>query len=375
MGPAAGRYNTAVQPLRGILAAAATAAALATTAPAAAAGCAIDTSAVSAFWDVAATLNDDHDPTLEQWRALLDNPGYDALFEREFERGFFKETFTISLKPSMRPELAKWLHVGQRRHFFAHCREVLKRRRAIDDAVARLATDEVAQRAVARAREFLPGDTDDACPSATIVVFDDGTRSYDTIVMDALVLADTDAEEFFAHEFHHWYRRHLLAVDFDALDPSDDMAVRALDVLQAEGVADFIDKELWVDDLDYAPESRREYAEQFVEAFRDGATAVADIDTLLSSFYYSHPEDRARYSTYLVGALPLGGQPTGFYMARLIDQQLGRDALIAHVGNPFAFIRDYNEAARRANDDHPVLGTGAMAAVSMLEERYVTRGD
>jgi hypothetical protein len=343
------------------------------------AGCRIDTTAVSAFWEVVETLGSGSEPTPKQWGALLDNPGYDALYANEFEPGFFRECFSIAYNPAHRTELARSLHVGLRQQLFRHYREVLRRRAEIDAAVASLESQRVSERAIERAREFLPAGTPDDCPAATIIVFDYGVRGYDTIILDALKLADTDAEEFFSHEFHHWYRNRLLALDMASLEESDAMAVTALNLLQAEGVADFIDKELWIDEPELVPESQREFAGRFTEAVTHGPDILADVDTLLASFYQSHPDDRAQFGTYLVGSLPLSGHGAGFYMARLIDRQLGRARLIGEIANPFAFVRSYNEAARRArsaggNDsDAVVLGDAAMSAVSMLEEKYLQK--
>ena len=68
--------------------------------------------------------------------------------------------------------------------------------------------------------------------------------------------------------------------------------------------------------------------------------------------------------------LVFGGHPVGAYMAERIDDRLGRAALIATVGNPFAFFRQFNEAEGRAGV-RP-FSEATLKLVADLEAGYYT---
>jgi hypothetical protein len=64
----------------------------------------------------------------------------------------------------------------------------------------------------------------------------------------------------------------------------------------------------------------------------------------------------------------------GAFMAEIIERQLGRDRLVAVVGDPFAFWRLYNEVALRTNGAARVLSERAMGVVAKVEDRYRAGG-
>jgi hypothetical protein len=71
----------------------------------------------------------------------------------------------------------------------------------------------------------------------------------------------------------------------------------------------------------------------------------------------------------LRSVIPQSGHPTGFYMAALIEQELGSDAIVKVVRNPFRFFYLYNEAAKK-NGNAPVFSSKATAFVRSLERKY-----
>jgi hypothetical protein len=70
--------------------------------------------------------------------------------------------------------------------------------------------------------------------------------------------------------------------------------------------------------------------------------------------------------------VPQSGHPTGFYMANLIEEELGTEAITQVVRNPFRFFALYNRAAER-HDSAPTLSPEAMAYLESLEEKYENR--
>ena len=67
----------------------------------------------------------------------------------------------------------------------------------------------------------------------------------------------------------------------------------------------------------------------------------------------------------------MSGHPTGYYMTRVIVAEFGTGRLIADFGNPFAFFRLYDEAARQSEAGVPVLSDDALSFLASLEAKYV----
>jgi hypothetical protein len=57
-------------------------------------------------------------------------------------------------------------------------------------------------------------------------------------------------------------------------------------------------------------------------------------------------------------------------MASVILEELGRERLRTNIGNPLAFFRTYDEAARQTTG-RPALSDAALRTLVELEERYV----
>jgi hypothetical protein len=57
-------------------------------------------------------------------------------------------------------------------------------------------------------------------------------------------------------------------------------------------------------------------------------------------------------------------------MARTILEAFGRERLVEHVGDPFAFVDDYSAAAAKLGDERHVFSDGALAGVQLLRSKF-----
>ena len=62
-------------------------------------------------------------------------------------------------------------------------------------------------------------------------------------------------------------------------------------------------------------------------------------------------------------------------MASLTVNVLGITRVVEEVGNPFAFCRSYDEAARRSGDDVPGLSAKALRFLELLEAKYTSSSE
>jgi hypothetical protein len=142
-----------------------------------------------------------------------------------------------------------------------------------------------------------------------------------------------------------------------------------LDQIQAEGIADQIDKAPWFDpersgDL---PTGRQGYARRFKDAVAATPGLIVELDSLIQAMSEAQSGERTGLAEEIAELVPMSGHPTGFFMARLIRAELGDARLLEEIGNPFAFCRVYHEAAQRSKSDVPTFSEMGLAYLVGLE--------
>ncbi len=335
----------------------------------------LDFSGVDQFLEITATLEKGTDPSPEDWEALFETPGYSMLTQSEFSRTFFREGFRLVFMPSLQEELEKRLDEEKERpahfRFLHHYLDAKQRREAMAEYADSLRANAgtLLEASALKAKQFLPPiEADDYIP-VSFVVFASDARGYTPVVVDILFAMELGERLHYliGHELHHFYRNQILAFDREQIRPVDANIVWVIDQIHAEGVADQIDKRLLISDEDgpmHGMADRWEemvvqtpaYLKQMNEALEGVAAGAEEIDVA---------------GTRLREMLPMSGHPVGFYMTNLIIRELGEELLIEQTGNPFAFFRLYNRAARAANGESPLLSAGAMEVIGDLESRYI----
>ncbi|MBI5546830.1 MAG: hypothetical protein HY901_23350 [Deltaproteobacteria bacterium] len=178
-----------------------------------------------------------------------------------------------------------------------------------------------------------------------MVIFGPDGRGYAPIVVDTLFAQEMRADaltRFLGHEFHHFYRNLLTPrLRPKCVDGADAEILWALNQLQAEGVADQVNVRTDLEAGGPLPNHLRAYLSWMGET----PSRLERLQSLVldASHAGSAPDDLRRA---IREVLPRSGHPNGYYMARLVLEVLGKERLVAHVGNPIAFVRDYQEAAR-----------------------------
>ncbi len=327
----------------------------------------IDFSGVEKFLELTALLEEDQEPTEEQWDDLFATPGYKILILREFNKGFFIERFKLAFMPSKKEALEAKLkeEKGFWAKFLPHFVRAKNQRDLIAEQVAKLKALDFVKTAVDETREFLPAQPIEEYPPLSFVIFGPDARGYMPVVVD--VLYAYDRRDFFisfiAHEFHHYYRnQHFPYVQ-------DQNFIWVIDQIQGEGIADQINKGKWFHDKNLYPK----YAEKnriYLEWYAKSPKIIHEMDLLFSAAY-DHPEKKMEYGQQLQAIIPMSGHPTGFYMANLIIEQLGKGTLVKDIGNPFAFFRLYKKAADKKGGKTPNFSEKSILFIRSLEQRYI----
>jgi hypothetical protein len=327
-----------------------------------------DFSAIEPFWAVKSTLESGQEPSQEQWDALLDTPGFLALTMSEFTPEFFRRNIELAFMPSLASEREEAL-AGPNGSYIKHYLHVAGERESLGQHLAKLKSKPIIPRIVQRARQFLPTDHVAGRPQVAFVIFANDGRAYDPIVVDLQASRNWDFESFLAHEFHHWFRNRALSVDFEAVDSLDYDLIWTLNQLQAEGIADQIDKRGWVLQGAEVPGGMSGYANRYMENLEAAPALLQRLDSLLTS--YSKPgSPRGKIGAEIRSLVPQSGHPTGFYMASLILEHLGEGALIDDVGNPFGFVKTFARAAAQAPRTVVALSPATIDLLTALEQKY-----
>jgi hypothetical protein len=335
----------------------------------------LDWSGVEAFWRIHAVLAADEEPTTAQWDSLFATPGYALLQERERRRDALVRAFRLAYRPSLRAQLDS---ATAREDWVAfvlpHLRDVPLRRDSVARFRGEIERDALFDQARERAQRLLPAGTTQhvPAPSVSVLYFKDA-RGYERILIDPLYLMRVpDRVELVGHELHHYYRNKIAR---PTRPFGNDLLAWAIANVETEGVAGLVDKSAVPDmsdaelerryrvpaSLAYFKSYRHEYARsnEWLRFTQDMLERIA-----------AHPDSSATLGARLHRELPDNGRAMGAFMATVIIEELGHEALLEAVGDPFAFWERYNQAARQTGNRAAALSDTAMQVIRRLRLAY-----
>jgi hypothetical protein len=335
----------------------------------------IDTTGIPLFWQIHDVLAADREPGDSLWNALWRTPGYAMLQERERRRPALTTAMRLAFRPTLRDSADillrqdGWIAWATR-----HLRTVAMRRDTLAKAQAGLTTAAAFDSARRLAARYLPASALDAPPPPVSLLYFLDARGYPTILLDPSYLLDLyDPLPVLGHELHHYYRNNR---DRSGNTPfGDDMIAWRLATTETEGIAGLVDKadipRLSREELAarYLDDRHRTYFEDYQEEYKRSDQWLAWVDNILTRAS-AHPDSAAELGRVLDQRLPDNGRIVGAYMATVIADRLGHEALIAVVGNPWDFWRTYNRAARTTGGRSYVISAVSMSAIDRLEQRY-----
>ncbi|MEE9465474.1 MAG: DUF5700 domain-containing putative Zn-dependent protease, partial [Candidatus Neomarinimicrobiota bacterium] len=169
------------------------------------------------------------------------------------------------------------------------------------------------------------------------------------------------------HEAHHYYRNKLLIYDPAQVRSRDRDVVWVLNQIQAEGLADRVDRRVLYFQKGYLenmPEA------QLFKARVAQVPAVLDsLDRLLSQIA-SHRGDYSHLGRQMRELLPMSGHAVGYYVTSVVVKRFGNQELNQRVGNPFAFFHLYHLASIMPESNTYIFSPKSVAFVQLLQARY-----
>jgi hypothetical protein len=329
----------------------------------------VDFSGLVEFVRIAKILVSDNEPSESDWEALFSTPGYACLTYSEFTKEFFRERFSLALRPSLASQLAERMKTDKWGLLEYYSSLAIR----LDEleSVARQGELEDGRSLVARAVEmckpYFPPGADFTPPPISAVVFWklDG-RGYVPIVIDAAYWLDHPADLVYilGHEIFHVVHNRIMRFRLEDAEPDDADLLWVLKQTQFEGIADQIGGPL------HSPMTRhtQDYVADYARRVREQESFIPAVARGLA-LIGRDPSMTASVGTELRKNLLWSGHFLGDYMADLIIETLGPEALKAGMDNPFAFYYLYNEAAAKAGK--PVLSPEALRTLKGLESKYL----
>jgi hypothetical protein len=324
----------------------------------------VDLSAVDCFRRITAILMQDKDPDLLLWDAFFRNPGYRALFKNEsyFSREQITDLITLVFRPSREDELNAALSEGgsyMLNNFISHKKEMSN----VMHAVEQWRDGTLFKKTVDQVRTLLPRKCkEDFFPPSLSFIYFNGDVRYGFSVMVADPIWRIESPETFLY----YLKAYLIYVHADRvrsfngtdLTKRQHAFVNGLKRIQQLGFCDLLAME------DGTLKEMDMYS-RYQSALPEFPQRIGELDAVLARAE-SDLHAWKEFNRIAIGCSVRPGYPVGYRMASIIQDILGRDALAESLGNPFAFVRQYQKAALKKGN-LPLFSAESMNYIARLE--------
>ncbi len=320
-------------------------------------------SGIQQFWEIVKSFESNREPSSGEWNKLFKTPGYNILTSNEFTEEFFKKNFRLVFNPNYKKELEAELKSGRNIYYLNHYIKVRDNKDKIREQLKKLQSNRYNSNALKRTFEYLPQNRVSDYPPVSFVIFESNGRGSSPIVVDLAASIEWDFMSFLSHEYHHWYRNRQIQINLNSVSDDDIDIVKALNLIEAEGIADMVDKKDW---YTKPSNSISEYARGFLRDVQRTPHIINQIDLTFQQIL-KDPQNKRYYANKILNMLPQRGHTTGYFMARLILEHFSKKELVKCVGNPFEFILLYNKASLKSGRKYPGFSEDS---VQLLIEMY-----
>ena len=331
-----------------------------------------DFTGIDKFLSITETLMKNKEPGVKDWDELFQTPGYKLIRMNEISDYFFQKSFRYVFKPSLKDSLKYELSKANsiKKRFINHYLDVRERRAEVVAQVKKLKNTPIARTAAKNALEFLPIKELTDYPQVAFLIFDDGIRNFPVICVDVLHSVEMGDELplMLAREYFLRMRGSLLKFDPADVRAEDQPLIRALENMLSGGTADYIYKKDLLINRPY--ESLQPMDQVYMDNYRNAPEIIHTLDKFLT-LMIDDPSHYAGYTAQFKKALPMDGNPVGFYMVEVICKAGGQASLIRQIANPFDFLWIYNAAAKNRPGEYPVFSDKALSVTQILKRKYL----
>lgn len=309
----------------------------------------IDFSSVDAFWDIAEKIRNEKE-TEADWGYLF-STGYYQFYKIWGQEKSIQNSLSIALSPKKTFERDSLIKLNNfNSYILKQIISTYEKKDELKSFQKNLVQSDLLSKIIKRAKEYLPRDINYENIKPIIyfgVLQPDANASDKSIAIDLNLYYElADPIGLIAHEYHHFLTINYKKKFKEFKNDSTRLIIKSVSQLQLEGVADMIDKDLFLNSDGRGFPSV--ISMNYKRIYANPIPALQKMDSLLTAIS-KDPSSTLRNSQTIYNLLPLGGHPHGFYMAKTIVNAYGKRKLLSTVKNPFDFIRVYNSAYYKLN--------------------------
>ncbi|MCG8331209.1 MAG: hypothetical protein MI974_26200 [Chitinophagales bacterium] len=327
------------------------------------------------FWESMDQIERQDETSIEDLEKLWRSPGYSSWMGSKRSQSIFYNYFTLvndpKLQDSLQHELAR--STGYRLILFKHFIEAKQKRTELHEFAEKIKTSDIIEQAKKHAFKYLP-DTLSVEDDSTIIAMMIFQPDAFAIPEDNVVLMDVlfaynygeGFESFLGHELHHIYAGKYLS-KLKTADYKNEALVWSIDKLRSEGIADLIDKEHILEKV-----NKSEHDQKYIDHYRNSKRHLQTIDSLLQEI----AKDTLKFKELgkkVRRELPYSAHPMGLYIAKIIKNNRGPEALLHCLESPFPFLYLYNEIARESQGKYHVFSDLSIQYLQALEQKYINK--
>lgn len=269
-------------------------------------------------------------------------------------------------KPGEAKNLELALKSNINKHHLLHYIKVRDNKEKIREQYKKLKRNKENRIAINRTIQYLPQRRVKKYPPVSFVIFESNGRGSSPIVVDLAASIEWDFVSFLAHEYHHWYRARQLQFNYSKVTADEIDIVNALSLIEAEGIADMVDKKDWYTKPNSAIS---DYAKRFIQDVGRTSSIIYYIDQALVQIS-KNPYQKSEVGKRILNVLPQRGHTTGYFMARLILEKFNKNELVKCVGNPFKFLILYDKAAKLTGNKYPGFSIESINIIQKMMGKY-----
>jgi hypothetical protein len=323
-------------------------------------------SGIDQFWKIIAKFEKNQEPSNSDWDKLFSTPGYKVLTSGEFTQKFFIDNFRLVFKPSEGTKLNDALDNKRNIHHLTHYIKVRDNKEKIKEQYKRLKINRDYRTALSKTLKYLPQRRVSQYPPVSFVIFESNGRGSSPIVVDLAASMEWDFLSFLSHEYHHWYRNRQLQINLRKVTGEDRDIVDAFSLIEAEGIADMVDKMDWYTKPSSAVS---DYARKFLQDVQSTPHIISQIDLTFQQIV-KNPNNKRYLGRKILNILPQRGHTTGYFMARQILEHFSKKELTKCVGNPFKFVLLYNDAVKKSGSKYPGFSDDTVEIINDMANKY-----
>ncbi len=327
---------------------------------------AVDDAAIREFWRIQDALAEGVELADDAWQPMFDTTAYRWLAARADQQQRIRQRMRIAFQPD-RSQVLDWVAAadGYEAVLRGHYLRMRDERRELEAWVSAMAQRSTMTEAMALARQHLPAEVPpEGTPPPPVYLALWGPDAFgdDAVYVDALKARDLGEHLplLVAHEFHHVFYTGASPLPELPQEHESYWLLHTLRQLHLEGLADRIDKKSYP--IASSPGDTAGYAANFNRYYDTAPRTLRSFDAALRTMA-REPERVADLARKAWGLFHYGAHPEGFFMANTVAAALGPRALLADVGDPFAFVRRFHSVT--ASD--PVFSDEAMEFLARIE--------